>query len=343
VSHLRSFKKFLFDAIDKREFKEEDGSYFKVTWDRAIMLPIAEMTPPEKRAFYPHQLYYYRLHPGNDHATVQGFSEQKRVEELIHARGPAELLSRYVPKKPAISVVVSCYNQLHVLPMFLESMFFQSACPTQVIVTDDGSSDGVCEWIDQNADKYPFQLVYVTREHNGYRLASLENMGAIHAIGNRILFTNADVIHCPKSIESHLQTEGVGGGVVKGIVTNMAKSVKIELVRDFNALKELQSMAPSWRNNIGYMNSTDPNVNPIGVWGGNFSVPADKFEKVGGFDEGFEGWGGEDNDLVRRLTMVGCKVGWVWDSEVIHLDHDNKQYAKSQSGSSRYIASLSNG
>lgn len=97
MSHLRSFKKFLFDAIDKEEFKE-NGEYLKMTWDRAIMCPLAEMTPPDKRKHYPAPLYWYRFHGGNDHVVDR--SEQVRVEKVIHSRPPAPLLERYVKKKP---------------------------------------------------------------------------------------------------------------------------------------------------------------------------------------------------------------------------------------------------
>jgi glycosyltransferase involved in cell wall biosynthesis len=96
MSHLRSFKKFLFDAIDKEEFKE-NGEYLKMTWDRAIMCPLAEMTPPEKRKHYPAPLYWYRFHGGNDHVVDR--AEQVRVEKVIHSRPPAPLLERYVKKK----------------------------------------------------------------------------------------------------------------------------------------------------------------------------------------------------------------------------------------------------
>jgi glycosyltransferase involved in cell wall biosynthesis len=36
--------------------------------------------------------------------------------------------------------------------------------------------------------------------------------------------------------------------------------------------------------------------------------PRMSFEKVGGYDEQFEGWGGEDRDLYDRLTLLGLKV-----------------------------------
>lgn len=331
ISPFRSFKKFLFDEIDRKEFLDLDGQYFKVTWDQAIMFPIVEMSPPDKWCFVDERLYYYRMHDANDHAV--GVAEQKRAEEVIRKRGPARRHARY---QTEMSVVVSCYNQLHVLPMFLESMSLQYVLPKRVIVADDGSSDGVCEWVDEHAGDYSFELYYVSREHKGYRLASLDNAAGGFATGKRVLFTNADVLHCQESIGSHMEKLGVGGGVVKGVAMSKASIVDIGMVRDFNKVIRLQEEAPSGRHNLEYISKTDPKKNPIGVWGGNFSVPLDKFKEVGGFDEGFKGWGGEDNELVERLASIGCEVSWVMDSVGYHLDHEKKGYVFDQNGSKYY-------
>lgn len=340
MSPFRSFKKFLFDAIDRNHFIDSDGDYFKVTWDQAIMFPIAEMSGPSQWRFIPEQFYYYRMHENNDHNN-DGRKEQIRAEAVVRKKPSAKLMERY--NNSEVTVVVSFFNQLYVLPKFLESMFFQNKLPIEVIVADDGSSDEVCEWIEENAHRYPFKLSYVTREHDGYRLASLNNFASEGVTIGRILFTNADVIHCPDSIKAHSSIKGVAGGVVMGISTNRAKKVSMDDIRDYKALLKIQKSAPSWRQNMDYIKTTNPNQNPIGVWGGNFSVPAVKFHELGGFDEGFKGWGGEDNELVIRFIRAGCKVEWAMDSEVIHLDHENKKYALDQSGSSYYQRKMRNG
>lgn len=47
------------------------------------------------------------------------------------------------------------------------------------------------------------------------------------------------------------------------------------------------------------------------------------FERVGGFDERFEGWGGEDLDLVFRLDVVGAVDRYA--DPLLHLFHDRPQ------------------
>ncbi|NUV87825.1 hypothetical protein G6W61_16650 [Streptomyces sp. KAI-26] len=54
--------------------------------------------------------------------------------------------------------------------------------------------------------------------------------------------------------------------------------------------------------------------------GGALWTRSDVFERVGGFDERFEGWGGEDEDIVRRLTRSGDFRSYR-DAPLLHLDH----------------------
>lgn len=245
------------------------------------------------------------------------------------------------PKHPrcSLTVVLSSYNQLETMKLVIESYRQQTAWPIEVIVNDDGSTDGTLEWLDSLTD-VPFELRYVTREHSWYRLASGNNSAAKHAKGSRILFTNGDQIHSPKSFESHckLIASRVGGGVFKGIAQGHAQRVTKDMVTEWNKVKVLQEKYPSAKNNIPHILQTDPNINPIGVWGGNFSVPTAIFARIGGYDEGYDvGWGGEENDLVRRCVKAGCRVEWVKESEIFHLDHPIRAYAYSMLGSRKYM------
>jgi hypothetical protein len=42
------------------------------------------------------------------------------------------------------------------------------------------------------------------------------------------------------------------------------------------------------------------------IWG-TFACSAEDFAAIGGFDEAFRGWGGEDDDLYMRLEDNGCR------------------------------------
>ena len=214
-----------------------------------------------------------------------------------------------------LSVIVSSYNQADTIRKFLQALVKQTVMPLEVIVADDGSMDRTFDVIVEEASNCPFTVRYVSRDHNGYRLSSLWNMGARLSVGDRLLFTNADVLHEEGSTEAHSKCQAeIGGGMIVGITKN----------------GEIDNNA---RNNRSYIDDN----NLLGVWGGNFSITADKFRELGGFDEGFNGWGGEDADLAQRCLAKGGDIEWVRGSVGCHLDHPIKDYARESQGSMRYL------
>ena len=63
-SHLRTFRKELFMKIDKNDLLDEDGEFFKCTFDRAMMYPMVEMSGKNRVGLIKKVLYIYnRLNP----------------------------------------------------------------------------------------------------------------------------------------------------------------------------------------------------------------------------------------------------------------------------------------
>jgi len=56
---LKTFKAFLWKAIDYKDFLDRDGNFKRYSWDLALGFPILEMTPPTKLVFIPKVLYIY--------------------------------------------------------------------------------------------------------------------------------------------------------------------------------------------------------------------------------------------------------------------------------------------
>ncbi|WP_237763612.1 glycosyltransferase family 2 protein, partial [Falsirhodobacter sp. alg1] len=42
---------------------------------------------------------------------------------------------------------------------------------------------------------------------------------------------------------------------------------------------------------------------------------------MGGFDERFTGYGGEDTDFGKTLSMAGQRIGWIAGAKVYHQYH----------------------
>jgi len=238
-----------------------------------------------------------------------------------------------------VSVVIASYNQLGTLPLTLRSLATQFVKPVHVIVADDGSSDGTSQWLDSLPDDaYPFPLSYVTARHELYGLAVSENRGAKFATSGRILFTNADLIHNPHSVEAHLAASpnGIGGGRVKEVKYPESESVGESHIKDFKTFLARFGDCLSDLTNDSFVVG-HPEKNIYGVWGGNFSMDAIRFHSIDGFNESYQGkYGGEEADLIQRFKERGGYTEWVYNSVAYHLGHKSRAYRESQDGIRKY-------
>ena len=84
TSHLRTFRKKLWDRIKDEDLRDKDGEYYKTAGDLAFMYPMIEMADSHCH-FIPHILYVYNdLNPICD-GTIRGM-EQIRTAERIKAK-----------------------------------------------------------------------------------------------------------------------------------------------------------------------------------------------------------------------------------------------------------------
>jgi hypothetical protein len=92
-SHLRTFRKKLFDKIKTEDLLDEDGEHYKYTFDQALMFPMVEMAGPEH--FYEVDdvlLTYNRRNPLSvDRVSRQ---EQLRIEKVIKEKQPYDRVKK---------------------------------------------------------------------------------------------------------------------------------------------------------------------------------------------------------------------------------------------------------
>ena len=233
-----------------------------------------------------------------------------------------------------LSVIVSSYNQLKLLELAMESYSVQSSKPLEVIVSDDGSEDGTAEWI--VSQTFNFEVQFVSGSHNGYGIVSAFNRAAAKARGSRLLFTNADVIHCPASFYDHCEIEHdmVGIGIIAGL-KKLETDLLIGHTRDMCRMECFRKVSV-WDN--GDFRGTNVNQNHVAACSGNLSMSADNFRAVGGFDEDYNGkWGCEDYDIIDRLKDVGVLMEWAKKSVGYHIAHPTADYVKARLGCKQYF------
>lgn len=84
-SHLRTFYSWLFKLIDKEDL-QDNGEFYPMTWDVAMMLPMIEMAR-DHFTFIPHVLYIYNdVNSISDHCIDQEL--QFKISRDIRAKPP---------------------------------------------------------------------------------------------------------------------------------------------------------------------------------------------------------------------------------------------------------------
>jgi glycosyltransferase involved in cell wall biosynthesis len=98
---------------------------------------------------------------------------------------------------PDVSVIIPVYNQARFVAEALESALAQSLSPLDVIVVDDGSTDGTPEVLETFARDPRVRLI--RQENRG--VAAARNAGAATARGQFFAFLDADDIWLPAKLE----------------------------------------------------------------------------------------------------------------------------------------------
>jgi glycosyltransferase involved in cell wall biosynthesis len=199
------------------------------------------------------------------------------------------------------SVVIPTYNRRPILEKCLRALEDQQydTAAYEVVVVDDGSTDGTIEWLRDNP-AFPHIKLF-SQEHLGPSAA--RNLGVERANGDWIVFIDSDLVVTPGFLAAHavaLQTAQQQTGhdrqFTYGRVINTA-------------------------------NFDDPTAEPYKVTDfsaayfatGNVAIAKHWLTDVGLFDTGFQLYGWEDLELGVRLKQQGLQlikvpeaVGYHW-------------------------------
>jgi glycosyltransferase involved in cell wall biosynthesis len=88
-----------------------------------------------------------------------------------------------------ISVIIPTYNRRHQIEAALNSILWQERIDLEVIVVDDGSSDGTIEWL---IAAYPDNRIRILKNERKKGPAGARNTGILAAAGDFIAFLDSD-------------------------------------------------------------------------------------------------------------------------------------------------------
>ncbi len=206
------------------------------------------------------------------------------------------------------SLVVTTYNWKDALALTLRSIAAQRVLPREVIVADDGSREDTGTFVREYAGHFPVPLKHVWQEDAGFRAARVRNLGIAASCGDYVIFIDGDLILHPEFVADHLAL--IRPGIfLQGSRLNASPEESARLLAgghpgfspwmpgDFkgkHALRVPWLAARKARHNDGGQ-----------VMSCNMGVWRSDLDKVNGFDDDYEGWGREDDDLAWRLKHAG--------------------------------------
>lgn len=201
-----------------------------------------------------------------------------------------------------ISFVTALHNCLPLTQAMLGSL--EATVPLdrhQVVLVDDGSSDGTPAFLQTLQDRPNFRILS-NADNLGY--AASNNRGAAAASGEIIVFLNNDLEFAPGWLEPMLELLRTLPSA--GAVGNVQRNFATGLVDHAGIFFDLQGMPTH-----AHKNRRNP---PKGEWierhaltAACMAIPRETFLRVGGFDEGYRN-GFEDVDLCMKLRREGLRL-----------------------------------
>src|SRR5690242_4580455 len=231
-------------------------------------------------------------------------------------------------RRMRISLVVVTYNWPSALELALRAVATQSRLPDEVIIADDGSGDETRASIARIAREYPCRIAHVWQEDRGFRAARARNLGIAATRGEYVVMIDGDMLPHRDFIADHSAFARDGcslqGGGLNASAAESARLLAGGAAR-FSPLMPgrfppHRAIRWPWLARIKAESSSGGRI-----FSCNMSAWRDDLLRVNGFDERFEGYGGEDQELAKRMRHAGITRRQLkFAGLAIHLFHSTR-------------------
>ncbi len=215
----------------------------------------------------------------------------------------------------SVDIVIPVLNHLHYTKQCLETLFAHAESPLQVIVVNNGSSDGTAEYLASQPE-----LTVISNENNR-GCAAAWNQGVLAGESPWVVILNNDVLLPKGWLEGLLSYARESGA---DIVSPAMRGGPCDYDVEAYAAGYMQAMAGVSRKGEAH--------------GVCFMVKRSVFEKIGYFDENFRIGQYEDADFFRRARMGGCVLGVTGRSFIHHFGSVTQNTLKDDKATRPYEA-----
>ena len=219
--------------------------------------------------------------------------------------------SRALDGSKLVSVIIPNWNGVEHLPTCLDSLRRQTAREREVIVVDNGSSDGSLELLRQH---YPEVHVLALGENRGFAAAC--NAGLRTARGRYLVLLNNDTEADAHWLHEVLVTfdRHPGAGMVASKMLLFDRRDRIHTAGDFYRVDGLPGNRGVWQPDEGQYEQEEM---VFGACGGSAAYRRSMLEQIGLLDEDFF-YSCEDVDLSWRAQLTGWRCVYAPRAVVYH-------------------------
>lgn len=215
------------------------------------------------------------------------------------------------PSKSCIYVIIPVYNRIKYTRSCLESLYQQTFRDFEIIVIDDGSTDGTGEMIES---EFP-DVVVLWGDGNLWWTRAI-NMGVEYALAQKagyIITLNDDIVLKDNFLEKMILQSAenpralLGGVEVDSITKKPTYGGKVIDWKNGKYRNVLDTLKPENRHGLHEVNHLP---------GRTLLIPAEVFHKVGLFDAGNFPQTVADFDFTYRAYEAGYRVFCNYDAQV---------------------------
>jgi len=237
---------------------------------------------------------------------------------------------RLVKSSASASVILATYNDLNILEWSLAAFARQSFSDFELIIAEDDSSEDYAPVLRKWATRFAREIVHVRHNRKGFRKTRIQNRAVYAARSERLIFVDIDCLPQRNFVRNHIHF------LVPGVaLTGRRVHIRREILPSAEQIYEkglnlgqgklifewLQGGARVIEHGLELPFFYESKNN--GILGCNFSIMKEDFAAVNGFNEDFEGRGGEDTDIDLRLRRNGVRVRCLRNKLIqYHLIHE---------------------
>jgi len=225
-----------------------------------------------------------------------------------------------------VTLIVTTYNWPAALDLTLQSIARQSAAPVQIIVADDGSGPETREVVARWQERLKTPLVHMWQADEGFRLARSRNRAIAAARGDYVIIVDGDMVLHRHFIADHARAAR-HGCFIQGVRLLTGPATAGRMLE--RGMLDLGFFAPDIKRRRHTVRSLllsrlvfRERTGQRAIRGCNQAYWKSDLIRVNGFNEAFEGWGREDNEIAARLYNAGIqRRNLKFQALAIHLHH----------------------